>query len=272
MLNSKLSILVTLLFLLTFSLDAVAQLEVPPKPKEQTSIYDSADMLTPSEEQMLEQKLISYADTTSTQIVIATIESLNGEYIGLYAPKWAQEWGIGQAKEDQGILILLYKADRKIWITTGYGLEEYLTDFNTKDIIENIILPDFKNGNFYLGLDNGTTAIFQVLDGSFQGSRVSKQGPSGIPMNLIVMGIIFVIFLISLAKKNRNNKGGPGSRGGMGSTLLDAIILSSLGRGAMGGGSFGGRSSGGGFGGGGGGFGGGFGGGGFGGGGAGGSW
>ncbi len=268
MLNSKFLFLITFLFLLSFSIEAVAQLDVPPKPKKETSVYDSADMLSPSEEQLLEQKLINYADTTSTQIVIATIESLNGEYIGLYAPKWAQEWGIGQAKEDNGLLILLSKADRKIWITTGYGLEEYLTDFNTKDIIENIILPEFKNGSFYGGLDQGTTAIFQVLDGSFEGSPVRENKSSGIPVNLIVMGIFFVIFLISLAKKNRNNKGGPGSRGGMGSTILDAIILSSLGRGAFGGGS----SGGGGFSGGGGGFGGGFGGGGFGGGGAGGSW
>lgn len=259
-----------LFLLVLISFNASAQLEVPPKPSKETSVYDSADMLSPSEEQMLEQKLINYADTTSTQIVIATIESLNGEYIGLYAPKWAQEWGIGQAKEDNGLLVLLSKTDRKIWITTGYGLEEYLTDFTTKDIIENIILPEFKNGDFYGGLDKGTTAIFEVLNGTFQGSPVKENKPSGIPMNLIVIGIIFIVFLISLAKKNRNNKGGPGSRGGMGSTLLDAIILSSLGRGAMGGGSFGGRSSGGGFGGGG--FGGGFGGGGFGGGGAGGSW
>ena len=266
----KPNFLLPLLLLVLLSFDASAQLEVPPKPSKETSIYDSADMLTASEEQMLEQKLINYADTTSTQIVIATIESLNGEYIGLYAPKWAEEWGIGQAKEDNGLLILLSKADRKIWITTGYGLEEYLTDFTTKDIIENVILPQFKNGDFYGGLDQGTTAIFQVLNGTFEGSPVKSNTSPGIPVNLIIMGIFFVIFLISLAKKNRNNKGGPGSRGGMGSTLLDAIILSSLGRGSMGGGSFGGRSSGGGFGGGG--FGGGFGGGGFGGGGAGGSW
>lgn len=265
MLNSKFSILLLFTFLLSFSIDAVAQLNVPPKPKEETSIYDYADMLTASEEQMLEQKLISYADTTSTQIVIATIESLQGEYIGLYAPKWAQEWGIGMEKEDNGLLILLSKEDRKIWITTGYGLEEYLTDFTSKDIIENIILPEFKNANIYGGLDKGTTAIFQVLDGSFEGSPVQSNKSTGIPVNLIIMGIFFIIFLISLAKKNKNNNGGPGSRGGMGSTILDAIILSSLGRGGFGGGSFGGGSSGGGFGGG-------FGGGGFGGGGAGGSW
>lgn len=267
MLKFKIHFILAFLFFLTFSFSALAQLDIPPKPSNETSVYDSADMLTPSEEQLLEQKLIGYADTTSTQIVIATIESLNGEYIGLYAPKWAQEWGIGQAKEDNGLLILLSKVDRKIWITTGYGLEEYLTDFTTKDIIENIILPEFKKGDFYGGLDQGTTAVFQVLDGSFQGSPVRKNKSTGIPMNLIVMGIIFFIFLISLAKKNRNNKGGPGSRGGMGSTILDAIILSSLGRGAFGGGSSGGGSFGGG-----GGFGGGFGGGGFGGGGAGGSW
>ncbi|HSM64122.1 MAG TPA: TPM domain-containing protein, partial [Gillisia sp.] len=193
MLKIKPILLLPLLLLVLLSFDASAQLEVPPKPSKETSVYDSADMLSPSEEQMLEQKLINYADTTSTQIVIATIESLNGEYIGLYAPKWAQEWGIGQAKEDNGLLILLSKTDRKIWITTGYGLEEYLTDFTTKDIIENIILPEFKNGDFYGGLDKGTTAVFEVLNGSFQGSPVKNNKSSGIPANLIIIGIFFII-------------------------------------------------------------------------------
>lgn len=222
-------------------------------------------MLSSSEAQQLEQKLINYADTTSTQIVVVTIPSLNGEYEGTYAAHWAQEWGIGQSDKDNGLLILVAKQDRKIWITTGYGLEEYLTDYKSKDIIENIILPEFRNGNIYGGLDKGTTAIFQVLNGTFQGSPQRQDG-GGIPLRAIVMFIIFIVIIISMF----NKRGGRGGRGGGRSVLWDAIILSSLGRGSMGGGSFGGGSSGGGFGGGG--FGGGFGGGGFGGGGAGGSW
>lgn len=266
MLLRKRHFLFTFLIFTAFSLAGYSQRKIPPKPSEETSVYDGADILTASEEQMLEQKLINYADTTSTQIVIATIESLEGEYIGMYAPEWAHEWGIGQAAEDNGLLILVSENDRKIWITTGYGLEEYLTDFRTKDIIENIILPEFRNNDYYGGLNEGTSAIFQVLNGTFKGTpQQQAQGTQGIPIQLLILGIIFLVFIVSLARKNKNGRG-PGGRRGVGGSLLDVIILSSLGRGGFGGGS------GGGFGGGGGGFGGGFGGGGFGGGGAGGSW
>ena len=267
MLQLKRTIFTSLLFILAFSTIGFAQKKIPPKPKTQTSVYDASDILLVDEEKMLEQKLINYADTTSTQIVIATIKSLDGEYIGLFAPKWAHEWGIGQAKEDNGLLILMSETDRKIWITTGYGLEQYLTDAKTKDIIENIILPEFRNNNYYSGLDKGTTAIFEVLDGSFQGSRAQSKEPGGIPIQLLILGVIFIIVLVSISRKDRNN-GGPGTKRGVGGSLLDVLILSSLGRGSFGGGSS--RGSGGV--GGGGGFGGGFGGGGFGGGGAGGSW
>ncbi len=242
-----------------------AQRDIPPKPSIETSVYDEADVLNASEEKLLEQKLIRYADTTSTQIVIATIKSLEGEYIGLYAAEWAQKWGIGQSGKDNGLLILLSKNDRKIWITTGYGLEGDLTDAATNTIIDQIILPEFRSGNYYSGLDKGTTAIFQVLNGTFKGSP--KSGKSGgIPSQFIILGIFFIIFLISIF--SRKNKGGKNGGRRSGSGLLDILILSSLGSSLGRGGGFGG----GGFGGGGGGFGGGFGGGGFGGGGAGGGW
>jgi uncharacterized protein len=130
---------------------AFAQREIPKQPTgadKQKPVYDYAEILSEAEEAQLNNKLIRYADTTSTQIVIATIESLEGEYIGLYAPKWAQEWGIGQSQEDNGLFILLSESDRKIWITTGYGLEEYMTDYRTKEIIDQIIIPEFKTGSY----------------------------------------------------------------------------------------------------------------------------
>ena len=127
--------------------------------------------------------------------------------------------------------------EHKIWITTGYGLEEYLTDARTKQIIEQIILPEFRNNDFYAGLDKGTTAIFQVLDGTFKGVPQHKGKPGGIPSRLIILFIIFIIIVISLSRGNKG--GGRGGRRGR-STLMDAIILSSLGRGTFGGGGFGG--------------------------------
>jgi uncharacterized protein len=233
-----------------------AQFTIPDKPSFQTSVYDYADVLNPTEEKELESKLIRYSDSTSTQIVVISVEDLKGEDIGILTPKWAQEWGIGQEKEDNGILILLSKKDRKIWIAPGYGVEERLTAGINGELTRNIIIPEFKAGSYYSGLDKGADAIFKVLQGKYKGSRKKE---SNFPVGIIVVVVVFLVLVFS-----KRNSGGNGGRSG-GLDLGDMIILSSLGRSGsgFGGGSFGGGSGG---------FGGGFGGGGFSGGGAGGSW
>lgn len=248
---------------LLISSTGFSQFEIPKVPSEQTSVYDYADVLKPDEEAQLKEKLIRYSDSTTTQIVIITIESLKGEDIGILTPKWGHAWGIGGSKEnDNGVIILLAKAERKIWISAGYGLEDRLTAGIGGEITRNIIIPEFKAGNYYRGLDKGTDALFDVFKGKYKGER--KKSQDSLP---IIPVIIVIIVLIIIFAKNRNNGGGGnfGNRRG-GLDLSDIIILSSLGRG----GGFGGGSSGGGFGSGG--FGGGFGGGGFSGGGSGGSW
>ncbi|WP_284651433.1 TPM domain-containing protein [Flavobacterium terrisoli] len=242
-----------------------AQYTIPEVPKFQTSVYDYAKVLSPEEKTQLEEKLVRYSDSTSTQIVVITIESLQGEDIGILTPRWGQEWGIGGSKEnDNGVVILLAKAERKIWISPGYGLEDRLTAGIGGEITRNIIIPEFKAGSYYRGLDKGADALFDVFKGKYKGERKNNKKNGGIPILPIIIIVFVIIFIIA---KNKNNGGNSGGRGG-GLDLADIIILSSLGRG---GGGFGGGSSGGGsFGGGG--FGGGFGGGGFSGGGSGGSW
>lgn len=241
-----------------------AQLDIPQKPDFQTSVYDYANVLSASEKTQLEEKLIRYSDSTSTQIVVITIESLKGEDIGILTPKWAQEWGIGQAKEDNGVLILLAKAERKIWISPGYGLEDRLTAGIGGTIIRNVIIPEFKAGSYYRGLDKGADALFDVFTGKYKGERKQSKEKD---FPILPFIVIVVIVLILLSRGKRGGGGNSGSNGG-GPSLMDVILLSSLGRSSGGGfGGFGGGSSGGG-----GGFGGGFGGGGFSGGGSGGSW
>lgn len=262
------------LFALLFmsSLFANAQFDIPAIPDEQTSVYDYAKLLSSSEKQNLEQKLIRYSDTTSTQIVIAIIATTKGENIGLLTPKWAHEWGIGQAKEDNGVFILLARDDRKIWISPGYGVEDRLTAGVTGEIVRNVIIPEFKKGDYYQGLNKGADVIFEVLTGAYQGTR-QNNSQNSFPIGLFfLLFIIFIFFLIAISKNRRGGgNNGKGGRRTDGTSILDAIILSNMGRGSYGGGSGGfGSSSGGSFGGGG--FGGGFGGGGFSGGGAGGSW
>ncbi|WP_297869830.1 YgcG family protein, partial [uncultured Flavobacterium sp.] len=160
------------LFVLALSgLMAHAQFDIPKKPSFQTSVYDYADVLNPTEEKELENKLIRYSDSTTTQIVVITIDDLKGEDIGILTPKWGHEWGIGQEKEDNGILILLSKNDREIWIAPGYGVEDRLTAGINGELIRNIIIPEFKAGSYYNGLDKGADAIFEVLKGKYKGSR-----------------------------------------------------------------------------------------------------
>jgi uncharacterized protein len=254
---------------------SAAQFQIPEKPELQTSVYDDpkVNLLDASQENLLKQKLIKYADSTSTQIVIAIIPSTKGENINYLGANWLSAWGIGQADKDNGVLIILAKDDRKVAINTGYGLEGSLTDAFSKRIIENIILPEFKKGDFYSGLDKGTDVIFQVLNGEFKEERTFENA-QGFPLESFLPIIIFFVILIILSSRNRRNGGGRnGGNRPSGLDLWDIIILSNMGRsggsrGGFGGGGFGG-SSGGGFSGG---FGGGFGGGMGGGGGASGGW
>ncbi len=253
---------------------AQAQYKIPPKPsdKEQKFVYDYAKLLPAGDNSFLESKLKNYADSTSTQVVIVIIESLKGESIGMLAPKWGHKWGIGEEEEDNGVVVLLAKKERKIWISPGYGSENKLTAGITGQIVRNRIIPYFKRGDYAGGLDIGVDSIIEVLSGEFKNNRKRSGNSEGIPAGVIIFLIIFFIILISILANNKRNGGGGNHGGGRhstGSDLLDIIILSNMGRGGFGSGSSSGGSSGG-FGGGGG-FGG-FGGGGFSGGGAGGSW
>ncbi len=261
-----------LFFLSGFSL-GFAQFTIPEKPKLQTSVYDYVSLLSTPDRKALEEKLIRYSDTTSTQIVVAIIASTEGENINYLGAQWGQEWGIGQAEEDNGILVLVANDDRKIAINTGYGVEGRLTDAMCNRIIDLIIVPEFRKGDYALGLNKGADAIFQVLNGEFQRALDESQNPvsKGIKGILVVIFVLFIIFIVILIIINANRKNKGGGKGGgrhKGLDIWDVIILSNMGRGNYkgGSGSFGGGSFGGG------GFSGGFGGGGFGGGGASGGW
>lgn len=251
-------------FLLIFAgFTAQAQFEIPEKPKFQTSVYDYANMLSAQEKSQLEEKLIRYSDSTTSQIVVITIPNLKGEDVGVMATNWAQKWGFGDAAKDNGVLLLFSLEDKKMTIRPGYGLEDRLIAGVNGEIIRKIIRPEFKAGRYYSGIDKGADAIFEALNGKYKGTR-QEDGQEGIPIWIIVIGLLVLFFIISKSKNNGKN----GGQSGGGFDLADIIILSSLGRNSGGGGfgGFGGSSGSGG------GFGGGFGGGGFSGGGASGDW
>lgn len=253
--------------LLSFQI-STAQYNIPEKPDFIPPVIDSTNTLSQTEYKFLYDKLKNYNDTTSTEVMIVIIPTTKGENIGLLAPKWGHKWEIGQKKEDNGVFILLAKNDRNIWISPGYGVEDRLTAGINGELIRNIIIPEFKKGDFFQGLNKGTDAIFDVLAGKYQNTRQANQSNDIFPiLFFLFMLMVFIIFVIAIVKsrKGGGNNGHGGNRTN-GTSILDAIILSNMGRGSFGGSS----SSGGGFSGGG--FGGFGGGGGFSGGGAGGSW
>lgn len=199
---------------------------------------------------------------------VAIIPSTKGENIGLLAPRWGQKWGIGQAKEDNGIFVLLAKNDRKIWVAPGYGVESKLTAGINGELIRNHALPNFKSNNYYRGLDELTSAFIDILSSTYKGKPKRKSNLNANDFEGIFSFIIILfIIIIWIARRNNRRGGGRGNGHFDSRDLFSTIILSGMGRS---GGSFGGNSSGGSFGGGG--FGGFGGGGGFSGGGAGGSW
>lgn len=232
-------------------------------------VNDYTQTLSPDEINHLEQKLVAFDDSTSTQVAVVLIRSLEGYDVADYAVRLAESWGIGGAKNNNGVLLLVSLGDRKVTIQTGYGVEGALPDAITKRIIENEITPNFRSGNYFAGINQGTDAIIAYTKGEYKNDSPRKQGRSGNGSAGFII-IIIVIIIIALGKGGRG--GGNQVIGGRGSASPFWWLLmgSQLGRG--GGGGFGGFSGGGGgFGGGGGGFGG-FGGGSFGGGGSSGSW
>ena len=237
-----------------------------PKSNPPKLVNDLANVLDPDQENALERKLVAYDDSTSNQVAIVTIQSLNDLPIEEVTLQVLRQWGVGgQEKKDNGIVILAAIADRKIWISTGYGLEGALPDITVKDIVESDIVPNFRSGNYYRGFDEATNSVMQAAAGEYTapaGYRKRDDGRGGgLPSKVI---IAFVILMIILKMFGGGGRGGGfmsrrGYRGFSGPVIFP---------GGFGGGGFGG-GGGGGFGGGGfGGFGGGSGGGG----GAGGSW
>jgi uncharacterized protein len=247
------------LFLNFISIGVIAQ-DYPAKPT--TLVNDYTGTLSATQKQQLESKLVAFDDSTSNQVAIAVIKSV-GEYdINEYALGLGRSWGVGGAKKNNGVMIVVALGDRKISIQTGYGLEGALPDIITKRIIENEIKPYFKTGDYYGGLDAGTTAIIKYTKGEYKNDnpKVAREGGGASGIGIIIIIIIVIIIII---RKGGGNGGSQVMGGrGVGSALLWGALL---GGGRRSGGGWGGGSSGGG------GFGG-FGGGSFGGGGSSGSW
>lgn len=241
--------------------------DFPAKPNPPRLVNDFAGMMNAQEVAQLEAKLQEYEKTSSTQITVITIKNLGGYEVSQYAVELGNLWGIGHKGKDNGVVILASKDDRKVNISTGYGLEGALTDIQTGRIIRNEIVPQFKSGNFYAGFDKAADAVIAATKGEYKAEEDFHHGKKklpGIVTLAIIIGIILLIFIISKGGGGGSGGGGYMSGRGYGDIATGMLLGQLLGGGHRGGGFGGGSSGGGGFGG--------FGGGSFGGGGSSGSW
>ncbi len=272
-----------LLLCLFFALPAFAQ-DYPPRPA--GPLLDQAGLLTPSQSIDVTSKLEAFHERTGRALVVATVKGLGGQEIEPYATELGRRWGIGGEKDDVGVLLLVAPAERQVWIATGYGADDYLTDAMSGTIIRQAIVPKFKAGDMGGGIVAGVDALIGQLElppeeaakrarAADQRARDSSDDVGLIPV--IVMVIVFFVIIGGIRSMVRGGRKyrGKSSRGGGIDPLVVLWGLNELsrsrGRGGWSGGGGGGFGGFGGGGGGGGGFGG-FGGGSFGGGGAGGSW
>ena len=162
-----------ILLLLLFIYGSVNAQEFPTKSKR--LVNDFATLLSVDEVSALESKLVAYNDTTSTQVTIVIIKSLEGYEISDYAVRLANAWGIGKADKNNGALILVSLDEKKMSIQTGYGLEGVLPDAICKRIIEKEMKPSFKQSDYYGGFDLATTAIFKFAAGEYKADHYNNK-------------------------------------------------------------------------------------------------
>lgn len=234
--------------------------DLPPRPSPPRLVNDLADLLSPEEEAALERKLVAYDDSTSTQFLIITLPDLGGWDIAEFSFAIGDAWGVGQEKIDNGLVITVSRDDRKVFMATGRGLEGPLPDVLCKRIVDQIMVPAFREGGFHAGIDRAVDAAILTIGGEFVQELQDDGGGGPLPIGPIIILILVIAIIIAISAKNSGGGHGQIGRGGWGGGPV-----------IWGGGHWG-SSGGGGFGGGGGGGFGGFGGGSFGGGGAGGGW
>lgn len=258
------------ILILFVSLSSFAQ-DIPERPTPPRLVNDMANVLSNGQEQQMEQELEQFARQTTTQIAVVTIPNLNGYDISDFAFRLGEQWGIGQKGENNGVVIVFKPKTSdsrgQVFVAVGYGLEGVIPDaIANRDIVDNEMIPRFKQGDIYGGLQGGVKVIMGLASHEFTPKqyheKVSSSGPGG---GIIIFLLILFFIIVPIFRGRRRYYSG-------GSSLPFWLIMGGMMGSGSRGGSWGNFNSGGGsFGGGGGGFGG-FGGGSFGGGGAGGSW
>lgn len=187
------------LLLASFDLQAT-QVESLTRP-----VTDNGKFLSDFEIRELENKIIAFEDTTSTQIAVFTINSLAGENLEDYAVSIYERSRIGQENKNNGVLLMISRNDKRIRIEVGYGLEPVITDALAKRIIESILKPAFRKGNFYGGIDGAVTTLMKLSSGEFTADDIKDDKKFSFIWVFLIMGLIFMLIRFFGKRNNWEN-------------------------------------------------------------------
>lgn len=230
---------------LFISFCATAQIEkvIPKRPSPPKLVNDFTGTLTPEQAIALERKLVAFDDSTSNQIAIVLITTTEGSSIEDVAIELGRAWGVGNTEKNNGIVLLVAKGDRKTTIQVGYGLEGAIPDVTAKSIIDHEIIPNFKQDNYYRGLDEAADALIKAAAGEYKAPEGYGSKKKGGFKTWMIIAIVLFIILSSMfggtsggtyvSRGGYRGWGGGGWSGGGGSS-------GGGGFGGFGGGSFGG--------------------------------
>lgn len=210
------------LLLWVFALAAQAELKFP---QLTGRVVDSAQMIEPAVRQQLAQQLEAHEKATGEQLVVVTLADLQGTDIADFGYQLGRYWGIGQKDKNNGALLIVARDDRRLRIEVGYGLEDRLTDAQSSVIINQVITPSFKTGNFSKGISDGVAAMLVVLGGNPLDEPSTVYEPRGDPDSdfmsrhpgvfvFLVMLFILVVFVCQMLGILPSGGGGRGGSGG----------------------------------------------------------
>lgn len=200
-----------LLIVFLWQINAFAQIGkyhdvIPDVPTTPALVHDFGNMLTADEEFSLEQKLNKFNNETSNELAIVIVDNLGEMEVGDFAIELGRKWDIGKASKRNGILLLVSKTDRKIFIAPGDKLQGALTDGECGSIIRNIIVPNFKAGNTYEGLSQASDKIIEAVEGEFTNDEIAQgDGVSGFAAILFILFFIVIFIVIIYSIRNKNN-------------------------------------------------------------------
>ncbi len=185
-------------------------------------VNDYAGILSAPAKNHIEQLLVELENSDSTQLVVLTIKSLQGDSLEQFSLRVVESWKIGQSGLDNGALLLIAVEDRKVRIEVGYGLEGKLTDLMAGRIIRNVILPQFKQGDFDQGVIGGVNAMIATVRGEYSNADQIESGSSQNDyMGLVALMMFFFFFLGNIL---RRKKAAGAIVGGIGAPLLGGIF------------------------------------------------